>query len=84
MIGRQSGVVHGARIAGIGVHVPQRVLTNEELSRSLDTTDEWIRSRTGIRERRIASADEAPSDLGVLAGSAACPMAGNDVVERRK
>lgn len=70
------GVVRGVRIAGVGVHVPQRVLTNSDISEFLDTSDDWIRSRTGIRERRIASAAEAPSDLGVPAAVRALEMAG--------
>lgn len=61
------GVVRGARIAALGVYVPDRVMTNEEISRRLDTSDEWIRSRTGIRERRVADPAQAASDLGVIA-----------------
>jgi len=71
-----TGVARGVRIGGIGVHVPERVLTNDEISRSLDTSDEWIRARTGIGERRIASASEAPSDLGARAAERALAMAG--------
>lgn len=58
-------------IAGVGSYVPPRILTNEELSKTVDTSDEWIRTRSGIRERRIAAADEACSDLAVKAASAA-------------
>jgi 3-oxoacyl-[acyl-carrier-protein] synthase-3 len=50
-------------ICGTGAYLPERVLTNDELSRRVDTNDEWIRTRTGIRERRIASEAEASSDL---------------------
>ncbi|MFA4965582.1 MAG: beta-ketoacyl-ACP synthase III [Thermoleophilia bacterium] len=67
MIGLRRGLVRGARISALGVYVPERVLTNEEISRSLDTSDEWISSRTGIRERRIARPDQAASDLGEVA-----------------
>jgi 3-oxoacyl-[acyl-carrier-protein] synthase-3 len=70
------GVIRGARIASVGVSLPERVLTNEEISRTLDTSDEWIRTRTGIRERRIASADQAPSDLAAEAGVRALDRAG--------
>jgi len=70
------GVICGARIASVGVCVPERVLTNEEISRTLDTSDEWIRARTGIRERRIAAADQAPSDLAAEAGARALQRAG--------
>ncbi|MDR3143430.1 MAG: ketoacyl-ACP synthase III [Puniceicoccales bacterium] len=50
-------------ICGTGSYVPKKVLTNDELSLRVDTNDEWIRTRTGIRERRIASEEEASSDL---------------------
>jgi 3-oxoacyl-[acyl-carrier-protein] synthase-3 len=58
-------------IAGVGSYAPARVLTNEDLSKIVDTSDEWIRSRSGIRERRIAADDEACSDLAVKAATAA-------------
>ncbi|MEN9402439.1 MAG: 3-oxoacyl-[acyl-carrier-protein] synthase 3, partial [Verrucomicrobiota bacterium] len=54
-------------IAGVGSYAPAKVLTNEELSKLVDTSDEWIRTRSGIRERRIAAADEVCSDLAVKA-----------------
>ncbi|MDR1256077.1 MAG: ketoacyl-ACP synthase III [Puniceicoccales bacterium] len=50
-------------IKGVGSYVPERVLTNDDLSTMMDTSDEWIRTRTGIRERRIAADYEATSDL---------------------
>ena len=77
MTGRR-GSVRGARIAALGVYAPERVLTNDELSQTLDTSDEWIRTRTGIRERRIARADQAPSDLAAEAGRRALNQAGFD------
>jgi 3-oxoacyl-[acyl-carrier-protein] synthase-3 len=52
-----------AAITGIGAYVPDRVMTNEELSTMVDTSDEWIIERTGIRERRIAAPEQALSDL---------------------
>jgi len=58
-------------IKGIGSYAPAKILTNEELSHMVDTSDEWIRSRTGIRERHIGRSDEATSDLGVEAAKAA-------------
>jgi len=58
-------------IAGVGSYVPSRVVTNEELSKLVDTSDEWIRTRSGIRERHIAAADEATSDLAIKAATAA-------------
>jgi len=54
-------------ITGLGTHVPERVLTNEELAKLVDTSDEWIRERTGIRERRIAAQDEALTDIALPA-----------------
>ncbi|HHW44977.1 beta-ketoacyl-ACP synthase III [Desulfofundulus thermobenzoicus] len=52
-------------IMGTGIRVPERVLTNEDLERMVDTSDEWIRTRTGIRERHIAAENEAASDLAI-------------------
>ncbi len=54
-------------ILGTGSYVPSRILTNEELSVSVDTSDEWILTRTGIRERRIAAVDEQTSDMATAA-----------------
>lgn len=65
-----------ARIAGTGSYAPARVLTNADLERMVATSDEWIRERTGIRERRIAAAGEACSDLAVQAGRRALTAAG--------
>lgn len=65
-----------ARITGLGSYLPERVLSNQELETLVDTTDEWIVSRTGIRERRIAAPDEAASDLGTLAAKQALEKAG--------
>src|SRR4029077_16664615 len=53
----------GIRVSGIGGYVPARTMTNLELAMMVDTSDEWIMSRTGIRERRLAGPEEAPSDL---------------------
>ncbi|HWA85795.1 MAG TPA: beta-ketoacyl-ACP synthase III [Opitutus sp.] len=58
-------------ILGTGAYAPARVMTNDELSHTVDTSDEWIRTRTGIRERRIAGPDEQTSDMGVKAAQAA-------------
>lgn len=63
-------------ITGIGAAVPERVLTNQELERMVETSDEWIRTRTGIRERRIAAPDEASSDYAVRAARQAMERAG--------
>ncbi|MBV8585873.1 MAG: ketoacyl-ACP synthase III [Verrucomicrobia bacterium] len=58
-------------IVGTGSYAPERILTNQELEQLVDTSDEWIRSRTGIRERRIAADNEATSDLAIKAAQAA-------------
>jgi 3-oxoacyl-[acyl-carrier-protein] synthase-3 len=63
-------------ITGLGAHVPERVLTNAELSTLVDTSDEWIMERTGIRERRIAAPEEALTDLALPAARAALAQAG--------
>jgi 3-oxoacyl-[acyl-carrier-protein] synthase-3 len=65
-----------ARIAGLGKYVPERVLTNEELARMVDTSDEWIRDRTGIRERHLASDQETASSMGLEAARGALAVAG--------
>jgi 3-oxoacyl-[acyl-carrier-protein] synthase III len=67
------GTAQGARIGitGLGVHVPEKVVTNAELAEIVDTSDEWIRDRTGIRERRIASKEEALTDIALPAARAA-------------
>ena len=58
-------------ILGTGSYAPERVLTNAELAKTVDTSDEWIRTRSGIRERRIAAPGEATSDMGVQAAQRA-------------
>ena len=63
-------------IVGTGVYLPERVVTNEDLSKIVDTNDEWIYSRTGMRERRIAREDQATSDLATEAAKAALADAG--------
>lgn len=63
-------------ILGLGIDVPERVLTNHDLEKLVDTSDEWIQSRTGIRERRIAAESDATSDLGSRACLAAIKDAG--------
>ncbi len=63
-------------ITGLGAYLPPRVVTNDDLSQTLDTSDEWIRQRTGIRERRIADPGLASSDLGVIAARSALADAG--------
>ena len=65
-----------SRIAGTGKYLPQRVLTNADLERMVETTDEWIRTRTGIEFRHIAADGELTSDLAYKAGLAALENAG--------
>ena len=65
-----------AQIVGVGAYAPQRVLTNAELEKLVDTSDEWIIQRTGIRERRIVDDNEAPSDLALRAARQALERAG--------
>lgn len=65
-----------AAIVGIGAYLPERRLTNVDLESLVDTSDEWIITRTGIQERRLASEGEATSDLAVVAGRAALDDAG--------
>jgi 3-oxoacyl-[acyl-carrier-protein] synthase-3 len=67
-----------AAIVGWGVAVPERVVTNDDLAALIDTSDEWIRSRTGIRERRVAAEGEFTSLLASRAASAALERAGID------
>ena len=56
-----------AVVAGTGSHVPERILTNDDLERIVDTSDQWITERTGMKERHIAAPDEAASDLALIA-----------------
>ena len=76
MIGsvRENGMRVG--ITGIGAYVPERVLTNADLERVVDTSDEWIQSRTGIRERRVAAAHETTASMSAVAGLRAIRTAG--------
>jgi 3-oxoacyl-[acyl-carrier-protein] synthase-3 len=63
-------------IIGTGSYVPEKILTNAELSRMVDTSDEWITTRTGIKERRLAAKDEHTSDMATKAAQAALEQAG--------
>lgn len=67
---------YGAGVLGVGMAVPARVLTNAELEQVVNTSDEWIRTRTGIRERRIAGEGETPAVLGAEAAGRALADAG--------
>jgi len=74
MIGKATG--DPISITGLGAHVPERVLSNDELSTIVDTSDEWITERTGIKERRIAAPEEALTDLALPAARTALAQAG--------
>jgi 3-oxoacyl-[acyl-carrier-protein] synthase-3 len=65
-----------SQVVGCGSYLPLRVMSNDELARTVDTSDEWIRKRTGIRERHLAADGEATSDLGLKAAQAALEQSG--------
>lgn len=65
-----------AAIQGLGVCIPTRILTNDDLARMVDTTDEWITTRTGIKRRHLAEPDQATSDLALIAAQRALAQAG--------
>ncbi len=65
-----------SRIAGTGSYLPEKVLTNHDLEKMMDTSDDWIRERTGIKRRHIAADGEATSDLALAAATRALDMAG--------
>ncbi len=69
-----AGLRH-SRIAGTGRYLPERVLTNRDLEQLVDTTDEWIRTRTGMERRHMAAAEQASSDLAIPAARAALESA---------
>jgi 3-oxoacyl-[acyl-carrier-protein] synthase III len=72
---REAATRH-AHVTGWGRYAPSHVLTNADLERIVDTSDEWIRSRTGIRERRVAAAHETTASMGAVAGMRAIRTAG--------
>src|ERR1700682_6672931 len=63
-------------IIGTGSYVPEKILTNDDLSRMVNTSDEWITTRTGIKERRVAAKDEHTSDMAAKAALHAIAQAG--------
>lgn len=65
-----------ASLKSIGAYAPARILSNADLEKMVETSDEWIEKRTGIKERRIAAEDESTSDLGVKAAEVAIKRAG--------
>jgi len=73
VIGKANGAIS---ITGIGAYAPEHVVTNDDLSKLMDTSDEWIVERTGIHERRVAADDQALSDIALPAARAALAQAG--------
>jgi 3-oxoacyl-[acyl-carrier-protein] synthase III len=71
-----AGPVRRAHVTGWGRYAPAQILTNADLEKMVDTSDEWIRTRTGIRERRVAAADETTASMGAVAGLRAIHTAG--------
>ncbi len=65
-----------AAIAGIGAYVPPKIISNADLERLVDTTDEWITQRTGIKQRHAVGPDESTATLAAEAGRRACRSAG--------
>ncbi|ADD69759.1 3-oxoacyl-(acyl-carrier-protein) synthase III [Denitrovibrio acetiphilus DSM 12809] len=65
-----------SRIIGTGSYFPEKIMTNKDFEKFLDTSDEWIKTRTGMKERRVAGAGEYTSDMGAKAALAAIEMAG--------
>ena len=70
--------IRGVTITGTGMYVPERIVTNHELAKLVDTSDEWIVERTGIRERRISAPGQVSSDLALIAAQRALEMANVD------
>ena len=68
-------------IRGVGAYLPERILTNDEISQRLDTSDTWIQERTGIKSRHIAAEGELTSDLGIKAAKSALVRAGIDPID---
>ena len=70
-----------SQVIGCGAYLPSRVVSNQELAQRVDTTDEWITTRTGIKQRHIAADGEMTSDLGLEAARRALASAGIDAEE---
>jgi 3-oxoacyl-[acyl-carrier-protein] synthase-3 len=70
-----------SRIIGTGSYLPEKVVTNDDLARTVDTSDEWIRTRTGIRSRHVAAEGQLASDLALPAAQRALQSAGVDAAE---
>src|SRR5690242_18643991 len=68
-------------LAGVGGYLPERIVSNDELARTIQTSDEWIRERTGIRQRHIAGPHETAAFMGTAAARAALADAGAEPAE---
>src|SRR5690606_33343426 len=77
----QAGGMTWSRIAATGGYLPERVMTNRELEAFVDTSDDWIRSRSGIASRHIAADDETTSDMALAAAQSALEQGGIDASE---
>ncbi len=73
--------LHEVAIAGVGYHAPEKILSNVDLEKIIDTSDEWIRERTGIRSRHVAPPEHAMSDMGIPAANQALAHAQIDPME---
>ena len=73
---KKKGLIVGIRIKGTGRYIPEKILNNDDLEKMVDTSDEWIVTRTGIKERHIASPEETTSDMASKAALAALENAG--------
>ncbi len=78
---QQPSTQHGSRITGLGHYQPEKILTNFDIAKMVDTNDEWIQTRTGIVERHIAAEDETVADMAVAAARMALEDAGIDDVD---
>ncbi|MDJ0760493.1 MAG: beta-ketoacyl-ACP synthase III [Woeseiaceae bacterium] len=70
-----------SRIAGTGSYLPEKVITNQDLEKIMDTSDEWIRERSGIKRRHVAADDESSADMGLYAARKALDAAGIDATD---
>ncbi len=77
----QTVAINRSVVRGVGAYLPKRIVTNAELAKRIDTSDDWIVERTGIKQRHIAADDELTSDLGIAAARQALIRAGIDPVE---
>ncbi|MEQ1713685.1 MAG: 3-oxoacyl-ACP synthase, partial [Hyphomicrobium sp.] len=80
MIGGRVAVLRSV-IRGVGAYLPKRIMTNDDISKIVDTNNDWIVERTGIRQRHIAGENEFTSDLGIAAARQALVRAGIDPVD---